>query len=54
MKPPSAKQEAAYFMAWIDRMTAAAEKNEGWNTPEEKTTVLGTLKQAREIYEKLP
>jgi Tol biopolymer transport system component len=53
MKPPSAKQEAVYFMAWIDRMTAAADKNENWNTPEEKTTVLGMLKQARTVYEQL-
>ena len=53
MKPPSAREEAAYFMAWIDRMTSAAEKNENWNTPEEKLSVLNTLKQARSVYEKL-
>jgi hypothetical protein len=53
MAAPSAKEEAAYFMAWIDRMSAAAEKNESWNTPEEKSSVLETLKQARSVYERL-
>ena len=53
MATPSAKEEAAYFMAWIDRMSAAAEKNESWNTPEEKSSVLETLKQARSVYERL-
>ena len=52
-KPPSAKEEAAYFVAWIDRMASAAEKNENWNNSEEKSSVLNTLKQARGIYEKL-
>ena len=33
MKPPNAKQEAVYFMAWIDRMTAAADKNETGTLP---------------------
>lgn len=53
MKPPSAKEEAAYFSAWIDRMASAADKNESWNTPEEKSRVLDTLKQARAVFEKL-
>lgn len=53
MAAPSAKEEAGYFMAWIDRMSAAAEKNESWNTPEEKSSVLDTLKQARGVYEKM-
>ena len=53
MKAPSAKLEAAYFMAWIDRMSSAAEKNENWNTPAEKSGVLSTIKQARALYEKV-
>jgi hypothetical protein len=53
MKAPSAKEEAAYFMAWIDRMSSAVEKNENWNTPEEKSAVLNTIKRARAVYEKV-
>jgi hypothetical protein len=53
LKPPSAKEEVAYFTAWIDRMVSAAQSNENWNTLQEKESVLNTLKQARGVYEKL-
>jgi Tol biopolymer transport system component len=44
------KGDADYFLAWIDRLTAAANVQEGWNTEAEKQHVLNMLKSARAIY----
>ena len=43
-------EDAKYFVAWIDRMTEAAEANHDWNTPAEKKHVLSLLNRARAIY----
>jgi TolB protein len=48
-----AKQDAAYFIAWIDQLIAAAQNNADWNTDSEKTTVLDQISKARKVYEKL-
>jgi TolB protein len=48
---PDAKADAKYFMAWIDRLTQAAQANKDWNTQQEKERVLEMLSQARRIYE---
>ena len=45
-----AKDDAEYFMAWIDRLTQAAEANHDWNTDAEKNSVLKMLGFARAIY----
>ena len=42
--------DAAFFIAWIDRLTAMAEANKNWNTDAEKVSVLQTLNKARKIY----
>jgi len=47
---PKPVEDAAYFVAWIDRMIDAAKKNQDWNTEAEKTSVLNTLGSAREVY----
>ncbi len=47
---PKPVKDAAYFVAWIDRMIDAAKKNQDWNTEAEKTSVLNTLGSAREVY----
>ena len=49
---PTAKpvEDAAYFVAWIDRMIKDADSNRDWNTEAEKTSVLDTLNRARQIY----
>jgi TolB protein len=47
---PSRKEDAAYFVAWIDRMIQAAKSNQDWNTEREKTAVLSLLDYARNIY----
>jgi TolB protein len=43
-------EDAAYFVAWIDRLTAAAKANQDWNTSEEKRSVLDLLDRARTMY----
>jgi hypothetical protein len=46
-------KDAAYFIAWIDRLIEAAKANKDWNTEGEKTSVLNLLSYARTIYEQL-
>jgi TolB protein len=43
-------EDAAYFVAWIDRLIDGAKSNKDWNTEAEKTAVLGMLGSARKIY----
>ena len=43
-------EDAAYFIAWIDRMIQDAKSNSDWNTEAEKTSVLDLLQQARAVY----
>jgi TolB protein len=48
-----AKEDAAYFIAWIDQLIATAQQNKDWNTDAEKLAVLDQLSRARKEYEKL-
>jgi len=50
-KPATSSSDAAYFLAWIDRLIESADASTAWNTPEEKRAVLGLLNGARGIYE---
>jgi TolB protein len=50
---PHSTEDASYFIAWIDQLTAAAKASKDWNTDSEKTIVLDQLSQARKVYEKL-
>jgi TolB protein len=43
-------ENAAYFIAWIDRMIQNAKSNPDWNTEAEKISVLNLLEQARIVY----
>ena len=45
-----AADDAAYFVAWIDRLIATASSNRDWNTEGEKNAVLSLLNYARNIY----
>jgi hypothetical protein len=45
--------DAAYFVAWVDRLIAAARNNTSWNTDAEKQSVLAFLEEARKKYEAL-
>ena len=47
---PKPVEDAAYFIAWIDRMIDAAKVNQDWNTEAEKNAVLEMLTSARGIY----
>ena len=47
---PKPADDAAYFIAWIDRLVEAAKANMNWNTTAEKISVLQTLDQARQVY----
>ena len=47
---PKPAEDAAYFVAWIDRTIEDARSNRDWNTDAEKTSVLKMLQQARTIY----
>lgn len=51
--PLHSPEDARYFVAWIDRMTQAAEANNDWNTSAEKKHVLDQLGRARAIYLKM-
>jgi len=50
---PHLKEDAEYFMAWIDRVIQAAEANQDWNTEAEKQSVLRSFRFARAIYAQL-
>lgn len=43
-------EAAGYFVAWIDRLTAAVEQYQDWNNEGEKQHVRSQLAAAREIY----
>ncbi len=50
---PKPIEDAAYFIAWIDRLTDAAKSNRDWNTDTEKNAVLEMLASARKVYEQM-
>jgi TolB protein len=43
-------EDAAYFIAWINRMDEAAKSNRDWNNEVEKNAVLDVLARARVVY----
>ena len=47
------KDDAQYFIRWVDQLIEAAHANQDWNTDAEKKTVLDQLSRARGVYEKL-
>jgi hypothetical protein len=46
-------EDAGYFTAWIQRLIDAAKANRDWNSDAEKTAVLGTLEEARQVYARM-
>ena len=46
-------EDAAYFIAWIDRLIDGAKASKDWNTPAERDAVLNLLDYARKIYVQL-
>ncbi len=51
--PVHKPKDAAYFVAWIDRLISAANGNASWNTETEKQSVVSMLQEAREKYAKM-
>jgi hypothetical protein len=49
---PAAFAEAKYFMAWLDRVIAAVDARDDFNTAGEKASTLAYLRQARAVYER--
>ena len=49
-RPLDSREDAAYFVRWVDRVTAAASAHTGWNTPKEREATLAQLARAREVY----
>jgi hypothetical protein len=43
-------RDAAYFVAWIDRIIAAADARTDWNTADEERETLDYLREARATY----
>jgi TolB protein len=52
-KKPSSREDAEYFVTWMDRTIAMAAKYAYWNSDSEKEVAMKRLKVAREIYEGL-
>jgi TolB protein len=46
-EPVRSKSDAEYFIAWIDRLEAAAKDHRDWNTEGERSGTLETLRRAR-------
>jgi TolB protein len=51
--PVRSAADAAYFVAWVDRLISAARSNTSWNTEAEKASVLSMLQEARRKYVKM-
>lgn len=49
-EPVRSRPDAEYFIAWIGRLEAAALANRDWNTEEEKSGTLETIRRAREEF----
>jgi len=49
-EPTTSREDAAYFVAWIDRLIEMARAHDGYNTADEKTVVMNLLGEARGIY----
>jgi Tol biopolymer transport system component len=50
--PPS-PEDARFFVAWMDKLIAAAEARDDYNTDEEKRDTLAYMNEARETFRKM-
>ncbi len=50
---PRSPGDARYFKAWIDRLLDTTASYPDWNSPAERAAVLGELREARAVYERL-
>jgi hypothetical protein len=52
-KKPTSREDAEYFVEWMDRTMGMAENYGYWNSEGEKEVALRRLREARGIYEGL-
>jgi TolB protein len=52
-RPLHSPQDAAYFLGWVARMREDVEHYPDWNSPAERTHVLGQIEEARKRFESL-
>jgi hypothetical protein len=48
--PPRSRQDAEFFLAWIDRMEKAAQGHPGYNSPREWEEIRASLAAARQVF----
>jgi TolB protein len=51
--PLRSTTDAAFFIAWVDRLISAAQNNSGWNTEDEKSKVISLFGEARKKFQSL-
>src|ERR1700751_3467605 len=49
--PLRSARDAAYFIAWMERLISAAENSSGWNTETERKSVLTIFEKAKQRYD---
>jgi TolB protein len=49
-KAVRSRADADYFVAWIDKLEAAARAHQGWNTPAERDAALKVIAEARAVF----
>ena len=50
-QPVRSRADAEYFLAWIDRLEAAAQAHKDWNTDAERDSALTTIRRARAVFQ---
>jgi hypothetical protein len=50
-QPIRSKQDAQYFVRWIDGITKQAQEHTGWRSDQERKHVLGQFAEARKVFE---
>ncbi|HSU94677.1 MAG TPA: CehA/McbA family metallohydrolase [Gemmatimonadaceae bacterium] len=50
--PPRSPDDARFFMDWVDRLREGAEQHTGYNSADEKASVLALISRARAEFEK--
>jgi len=51
--PLRSARDAAYFLAWMQRLISAARSSSGWNAETERQSVLTVFERARQKYEEI-
>jgi hypothetical protein len=50
-QPIRSKEDADYFIRWIDDITQQAREHPGWRSERERSHVLGQFAEARKVFE---